>query len=104
LINHAQKVLEGEKETIKASFSTNTYSVLANEVIDPEKLGINGVELSLEKSYQQGKLVKNLLKANVANLNDLISLLIPHYELHEIKEHIPSMDEIFIKLVGKEDN
>lgn len=101
LINRSSKVLEGEKDTIKASFSTNTYSVLSNKEIEPAHV-VNGTSLDLVKSVQRGKLVQTLLKANVADLNELISLLIPHYSLHEVKEHIPSMDEIFIDLVSNE--
>lgn len=101
LINKSKKVLEGEKDEIKASFSTNTYAVFTEESIDVSKLNFNGIELKIEHSNKQGKLIKNLIQANVENLNELIQMLMPHYQIHGVQEHIPSMDEIFIQLVGK---
>jgi len=102
LINQSKKVLEGEKEAIKKSFSTNTYAIFTQEIIEPTRLPLNGINITLEEYKQQGGLVKNLIKTDATNLNQLIHLLMPHYELHGVQEHIPSMDEIFIKLVGKE--
>ena len=101
LINRSKKVLEGEKEAIKSSFSTNTYAVFTEEEIDTSQLHFNGIDLELNQSIKQGKLVKNLIKSNAANLNDLINVLMPHYQIHGVQEHIPSMDEIFIQLVGR---
>jgi len=101
LINRSKKVLEGEKEAIKSSFSTNTYAVFTEEEIDTSQLHFNGIDLKLNQSIKQGKLVKNLIKSNAANLNDLINVLMPHYQIHGVQEHIPSMDEIFIQLVGR---
>ena len=101
LINQSKKVLEGEKDEIKSSFSTNTYAVFTEDIIDTSRLHLNGIELKLDQSYKQGKLTKNLIQANVASLHELIEILMPHYQIHGVQEHIPSMDEIFIQLVGK---
>ncbi|MBT33706.1 MAG: ABC transporter ATP-binding protein [Thalassobius sp.] len=95
LINNSKKVIEGTKEEIKASFSTNTFTVLTNKAIEPNGLGIEVIE-----SAQAGNYVKNWIKSTDKNLNALIAGLVQDYEIHEVKEHIPSMDEIFIKMVG----
>ena len=96
LINHSKKVIEGNKEKIKASFSTNTYTVITDKAIESDGLGIEVLN-----SVKNGMFIKNWIKSTDKNLNALIAGLIPYYQIHEVKEHIPSMDEIFIKMVGK---
>ena len=100
LINNSKKVLGGSMKEVKDQFKTNKYSV----VFDGE---INGFELSLRHQYkilenvkQEGKtnLVLEILDDKVST-NDLIQSLVSVGKINSFNEIIPSMNDIFIRVV-----
>jgi ABC-2 type transport system ATP-binding protein len=99
LINKSKKILDGEINSIKSHYKTNTfeieysgdYSKISSSmdenfrILDhTEDSGIN----SLKIQYLNGK-----------SNNDLLKFLMPQIEIISFKELIPSMNDVFIKVV-----
>ncbi len=101
LINKSHKVLEGKTKEVKDNYKTNTYLVDyegqlngdLNEsfvIKDTKDLGDN-----LKRTAIQ-------IKADDASANDLLEQLIPQISVQSFQERIPSINDIFIKLVSGE--
>lgn len=99
LIDHSKVVLAGRMPEIKKQYSTNTF-----------RIGFNQCELPLDKLLPADYTVKeedrsdHLRYATIslpegATSNDLIRGLINHMTLHSFEEVIPSMNDIFIRVV-----
>jgi ABC-2 type transport system ATP-binding protein len=99
LINKSKKILDGEINSIKSQFKSNTFEFEYSgdfgkisssmdesfKILDhTENTGIN----SLKIQYLNGK-----------SNNDLLKFLIPQIEIVSFKELIPSMNDVFIKVV-----
>ena len=100
LINNSKKVLGGSMKEVKDQFKTNKYQV----IFDGE---INGYELSLRHQYKiientkgegKTKLILEILDDKVST-NDLIQSLISVGKINSFNEIIPSMNDIFIRVV-----
>ena len=100
LINNSKKILGGSMKEVKKQFKTDKYQI----VFDGD---INGFELSLRHQYKilenkkdEGKtyLTLEVLDKNI-NTNDLIQSLLPIGKMISFNEIIPSMNDIFIKVV-----
>ncbi len=100
LIDHSRVVLAGSMTEIKQQYSTNTF-----------RIGFNHCELSLGSilperySFKEEERSDNLRFATISlpegtNSNDLIRGLIDHVTLHSFEEVIPSMNDIFIRVVA----
>ena len=101
LINNARNLLEGPIDDIRNNYKSNLYEIEFNG--DPEKL-----ESALNKHYEITK--KKRVNGNHAfqvkllhqtSDNELLSLIIPHVEVISFRELIPSMNDIFIKVVNE---
>ncbi len=103
LINNSKKVLGGTMKEVKNQFKTDQYKI----IFDGD---INKFELSLRHQYKILKNIKDDGKTHLTlqildqqlNTNDLIQSLIPIGKITSFNEVIPSMNDIFIKIV--EDN
>ncbi|WP_026997990.1 ABC transporter ATP-binding protein [Flectobacillus major] len=101
LINKSKVVLHGEKKEVKNRFRDNSYT-----------LDFTGNLTSLPASFQilsQTHLGDGLQRAHIrlengVGINQLISEVIQQVELKGFNENIPSFNEIFIKVVGKDAN
>jgi len=102
LINNAKKILDGSVKDVKASYKTNRYEI----VFDGD---INAMQLSLRHQY---KVLKNETKEGLTNLilevsdasistNDLIASLLPLGKIRSFSDILPSIDDIFIKVVNE---
>lgn len=100
LLNNAEKILEGKVHEIKNQYKSNTYSVTysGSESLLPSIVN-NGFEL-LENKCDNG-LNKAVIKIKEGRQNDLISSMMPHFNIHSFNEIIPSMNDIFIKRVAE---
>lgn len=95
LINKSQKILEGSKKQVKEQFKTNTFVV--------EHRGAFALNGQYELMSQQ-VLEENYLKSVVrmratVSTNQLIRDLTDVTEVHSFTEKVPTMSEIFIRLV-----
>lgn len=99
LINKSKKILEGSVDEIKDTYKNNEYEVLfkGNKMAFTNALW-TGAELK-DISEEKSMLKAHVKIAESANSNDLLSNLLPHVEIHGLKEVIPSMNDIFIQKV-----
>ena len=96
LINKSRKVLDGSKKEIKEQFKTNTFSVASIGAIQtlPEQFQfISSVQKEDNEFISQ-------IKINQGSVNSLMQELINHNQIKSLIENIPSMNDIFIKVVG----
>jgi ABC-2 type transport system ATP-binding protein len=100
LINKSRKVLDGQIDEVRRTYGDNIYEIGFKG--DPDKLKAvltDSYEVVSEKVDNEMKLLKvKILKEEQPN--SLLSLLIPQVEVIHFNEIIPSMNDIFIKVVG----
>jgi ABC-2 type transport system ATP-binding protein len=100
LIDNSKKILSGSIKEVKQQFKTNQYQIMFNG-------DINGMELSLRHQYKilenKKKDDKTFLKLELLDskltTNDLIQSLLPIGKMLSFNEIIPSMNDIFIRVV-----
>lgn len=99
LINRSHLVLEGCVDDVRRQFKSNLFYVEADsqKILPP----VDGVEiLSIEAA---GDTTRYKLKKHQEMTNsELFSALAQKIEISTFKEFIPSMNEIFIKVVGEQ--
>ncbi len=94
LVNKGKKILDGTVKQVKQEFKENLFSIgLAQNL-----LNINGDAPFEIKGNEKGNTV---IKINEGNSpNDVLSYLLQHgSNIHSFNEILPSLNEIFIKLV-----
>jgi len=98
LINKSKKVLDGKVREIKNTYRTNTYRVeyLHHERQFEDVAGLFQV-VSREPTGENTTLT--LQVATGKTINDVLAYLIPLVHIHELKEVIPSIHDIFVKEV-----
>jgi ABC-2 type transport system ATP-binding protein len=94
LINRSKKILDGPKKQIKDSFKSNTFEVSFNG-----QLGVlNNCDLVSER--QDAELTVSRIRVNNdMSPNELLKMLINQVEVHAFNEIVPTMNDIFIKMV-----
>ena len=99
LINRSHLVLEGCVDDVRRQFKSNLFYVEADsqKILPP----VDGVEiLSIEAA---GDTTRYKLKKHQEMTNsELVSDIAQKIEISTFKEFIPSMNEIFIKVVGEQ--
>lgn len=100
LINKARKILEGKLSAIKSQYRSNTYQVRYEGTLgealssQPGKFSL----LSREESPVSGGNVKVQLLDGTTS-NELLEILIPLVQVHEMREVVPGIHDIFVKSV-----
>jgi ABC-2 type transport system ATP-binding protein len=96
LINKSQKILDGPTRQIKNQYKTNTYVVEGEGklVSLPSVFDIRSMPDSEEGMFKA--IIR--IPPDVAP-NQLLEALIPQVQIHSFVEHVPSMNEIFIRNV-----
>jgi ABC-2 type transport system ATP-binding protein len=99
LINNAKIMLEGEVSKLKNQFKPNQFELTfkGNLIGFTNDLWTNYELVKTEKINDLSRV--NIKLLNNKNLNDLLKIALNHLEVHEVKEIIPSMNEIFISVV-----
>lgn len=100
LLNNAEKILEGQVHDIKNQYKSNTYSVTYSGAKNLLPTIVNKSFELLDNQSDNG-LNKAVIKINEGSQNDLISSLLPHFNIHSFNEIIPSMNDIFIRRVAE---
>lgn len=100
LINKSEKILEGTKKQVKQQYKSNTFTLEHKGPISAEHPAFRVVaQQEIEDNF-----FRSLIQAGSdVNPNALIRQLTDLTEVHSFIEKIPTMGEIFIKLV-KENN
>ena len=95
LIHQAEKILDGKVSEIRQQFSIGNYELIVNGNYTPtlEHITILNSEI---KDLNYSKLSLSL--KNISN-NDLIQDVIKQAEVIAFSQSIPSINDIFIKLV-----
>ena len=98
LINHSQVVLSGHVAEVKDRFRTGLYEATST---DGNLTAAEGL-LSIESHTQAGGLHSYVLhKADELTNSQLIAAVAERIELRAISEKMPTMQEIFLKVVSQ---
>jgi len=103
LIDQAKKILDGNVKEVKKTFATNTFEIRFNNFTGdirsflPEAWEITGEERDEDLRVTTVRLPSD------CGPNDLLRLLIPHTTIHALNEIIPSMNDIFIRVVTQQE-
>lgn len=101
LINHAKKILEGNIFDIKRQFKKNIFSFeIDHDSLELDHLIQEHYELMSKQELQHSVRYDIRIPADLT-ANDLLKAIMPHGVLVEFKEVLPTMNEIFIKQVEK---
>ncbi|BAX79564.1 ABC transporter ATP-binding protein [Labilibaculum antarcticum] len=101
LINKSEKILDGPVDQIKKKYRTNTYQVTYTGEFDKLEKILNSDFEIIEKNKS---LEYNTLKIrlnNGATSNELLEQLLPYLNIISYSEIIPSMNDIFIRVVNE---
>ena len=101
LINKSEKILDGPVDQIKKKYRTNTYQVQYTGEFDKLEKVLNA---DFEILDQQKGIEFNTLKVklnNGATSNDFLKQLLPYLNIVSFSEIIPSMNDIFIRVVNE---
>lgn len=103
LINHSKKVLDGAVKEVRQQFKENIYDMqVRGNIIGFTNALWTNFEL-VENINDNGLINCKIKLLNNSKLNDLLRIAIDHVEVEEVKEIIPSMNDIFIKVVNQKD-
>ncbi len=102
LINKSRKVLDGNMWEIKKTYKTNTFEVLySGNERDPKEFlpaAFQVIESGPVNEHHSAKI--RIPKESTPN--DLLKELLPHVTILGFSEIIPSMNEIFIRVVSEQ--
>lgn len=99
LLNKAKKILDGEVSTIKNSYRDNSFQITytsEHEFPVPPNLELyqrNSVQTTGNQHTETIKISPNFF------INDVLTYLIPQVKIVEVKEVIPTLNDIFIQQV-----
>ncbi len=101
LINNSQKVLSGKVSEVKNRFKEHIYEMK----FTGNMIGFTNAlwtDFELVENHQEGEWISCRIKLlNEHQLNDLLKIAIQHVQVQEVREVIPSMNDIFIKVVNE---
>ena len=98
LINKSKKILDGKVKEIKDTYRTNTYRV---EYLHQGKqlTDVAGLFDITSQGPTGDNTTLTLRIAGGKTINDVLAYLIPMVHIHELKEVIPSIHDIFVQQV-----
>lgn len=103
LINNSKKILDGSVRDVKKEYRTNEYEVEFNG----NMIGFTNSLWTCAELLDKAQLDENTFKAKVKllgnhNVNTMLQNLISGVEIRGLKEIVPSMNDIFIDVVNKQ--
>ncbi|GAB4132733.1 MAG: ABC transporter ATP-binding protein [Raineya sp.] len=99
LIHHSKKILEGKTHEIKYQYRDNTYKVSYEGIIADLPEGMQIIAENKNEANNQKESIISLKETHTAN--ELLASLIRQVSIHSFQENIPSVNDIFIRLVSK---
>lgn len=101
LINNSKKVLEGAVKEVRKQYSENIYSVeFKGQLIGFTNSMWTAGEL-LDSYEEDGYTTARIRLNKNTKVNDILGAVLPKVEIHSIREIVPSMSEVFIKVVNE---
>ena len=99
LINQSNKVLDGTIEEVRNQFKTGKFQIQLNEIHadDLQKIG-NQFDVSDVRTINN-RTEFNLLYNKEIPTNDILEKLMQLGQVHQFKEIIPSMNDVFLEAV-----
>jgi ABC-2 type transport system ATP-binding protein len=96
IINKSEKILDGKKTAIKNSFKTNTFIIDSEKALQdfPTSFALLQQEQMPDIGFRQH------IKLETDTTNDLLNWATSQSKIYGFKEHIPSMHDIFVKVVN----
>lgn len=104
LIDRAQNLLEGPIDDIRHRYKSNIYEVAFNGDAQKLQSALNNNYQVMEWKKQNGNQAVQIKLLGENSDNNLLSLIIPAVEVISFREVIPSMNDIFIKVVNEVSN
>jgi len=99
LINNAEKVLEGSVKDVREKFKEDVYDLKfsGDMLAFTNSLWVNFELLSHQK--EDNSVIARIKLLKDAQVNDLLKTVIPVVKVEAVNEVIPSMNDIFIRIV-----
>lgn len=104
LINKSRNILEGHIDDIRKKYKSNIYEISFNGKVEKLEKSLNKYYEIIDKTKVNGHNAVRVKLLHQTNENELLSLIIPAVEIISFKELIPSMNDIFIKVVNEYKN
>jgi ABC-2 type transport system ATP-binding protein len=103
LINNSQKILEGSVRDIRHQFKENMYEVVLVDRVHtlPDMTGM-GFELTSQSQNEEDNFCLRFKIAAGISSNDILQRFIAIGQVLSFREVLPSINEIFIKLVNEQ--
>ncbi|MCA4777067.1 ATP-binding cassette domain-containing protein [Empedobacter stercoris] len=99
LINQSNKVLDGTIEEVRNQFKTGKFSIQLDEVASDALQNLaNEFEISDMRNFNQ-RTEFNLLYNKETPTNEILQKLMQIGQVHQFKEIIPSMNDVFLEAV-----
>ena len=97
LINKSEVVLSGQVDEVRNRFKTNTFNVnILNDRFEPSP---EIFSILSESPGVNNSLCVRLMKEKEISNSELINFLAGQYEIFSFTEELPSMNEVFLKVV-----
>ncbi|MEE4198987.1 MAG: ATP-binding cassette domain-containing protein [Bacteroidales bacterium] len=101
LINNARNILEGPINKIRHEYKSNIYEITFNGDYSKIESALNDHYQIIEQRKINGYNGVRVKLLHQTNENELLSLIIPAVEIISFNEIIPSMNDVFIKVVNE---
>lgn len=104
LINNSKKILDGQVNEIRNRYKTNNFEVDYKGSFESIENNLPG-EISVIEHQETDSI--NTLKLHLNSEksgNNILRSLLPYVEIHSFRETIPSMNEVFIRVVEESNN
>jgi len=100
LIHQGQVVLEGQVAEVKERFKKHVYDItFKGQMMGFTNALWTGYELIEQEDMGQGMMKARVRMLQGNTVNSLMQAVMPHAQVNEINEVVPSMNEIFIEVV-----
>lgn len=101
LIDRSELMLHGNVNAIRRQYATNTYRIdyVGSRVALANSLSFIGELKHVDERDGRGTALITLGKGSTPN--DLLRQLLPAVEIHGVREEIPGMHDIFIRVVSE---
>lgn len=99
LINKSKKLLDGKVSEVRRTYSTNTFEIAYNGTEAALENAIGGAFTIHSNAPKGNGLAAKISIGNDNQLNTLLAKLLPHIDIQGATELIPTMNDIFIKVV-----
>jgi ABC-2 type transport system ATP-binding protein len=99
LINQSKKILDGELHQIKETYKSNVFDVTFQGNFDKYSASLSANYQIINVENKNGTTTGRFKLLNETTTNQLIAELLPFGHIISLNELIPSVNDIFIKLV-----